>query len=229
MADTTELNESRLGTREYWDEFYALERRNFAQNPQDTGECWFDDNDAEGRMVQFLNDHEGDHGLNRAENSIIDLGTGNGHLLFTLRDEGFEGPMVGADYSAESVRFATEVARSRRDTNEIRFIEADIFSNTWNPGQFDIVLDKGTLDAIALSGIRDPSGRSIVHGYGSVIERILKPGGVFLITSCNFTQQELASILESPKLAFWESIKYPVFEFGGVSGNPICSIAFVKC
>lgn len=228
MQDTTNLNTSKLGTKQYWDDFYSLERRNFKSNPEDTGECWFNDNDAESKMIDFLSDNLGQYLVNE-KSSIIDLGTGNGHLLFELNEHGFNGNMLGVDYSEESISFAKEIARAKDCSKTITFEQADIFKEGWNPGHFDIVLDKGTLDAIALSGLKVEDGsQSIVHVYNKVIEKLLKPKGVFLITSCNFTEQELIKIIESHNLKFWKTIDYPTFEFGGVKGTTVCSVAFVK-
>lgn len=53
---------------------------------------------------------------------------------------------------------------------------------------FDICIDKGTFDAISL----DPSdavGKQKLY-VGSLC-RVLKPEGFFLITSCNWTKEEL--------------------------------------
>lgn len=53
-----DLEPSKLGTKAYWDEFYSREIRNFQENPQDTGECWFDDSGAEDRMVDYIAEEE---------------------------------------------------------------------------------------------------------------------------------------------------------------------------
>lgn len=227
MADTTRLNISKLGTKTYWDDFYALERANFNQNPDDTGECWFDDNDAERRMVDFLLDNVGEQ-LIDMKSSMIDLGTGNGHLLFELCENGFSGPMLGVDYSSESVAFAHSVSKVRQFDAFARFEAADIFQADWCPGKFDIVLDKGTLDAIALSGLQFENHKTVFDCYSEVIEKILNKNGVFLITSCNFSEDELVRLIQTKNLVKWKSIKYPSFEFGGVKGTAICSVAFFK-
>lgn len=225
MEDTTKLNKSKLGTKQYWDDFYSVERKNFLDNPEDTGECWFDDNGAEDRMVDFM--VENLTKFNNKESSVIDLGTGNGHLLFELAENDFEAQMLGVDYSVESVRFATEIAKEK--DYDVKFARADIFDSKWSPGQFDVVLDKGTLDAIALSGLTvGENNQSVVEVYSTVIEKILKSNGIFLITSCNFTQEELIKIITKGELEVWETIKYPVFEFGGIKGSTICSVAFIK-
>ncbi|QLQ80592.1 hypothetical protein HG537_0D05930 [Torulaspora globosa] len=227
MEDTRKLNASQLGTKKYWDEFYALERDNFSKNPEDTGECWFDDNGAEERMVEFLVENIGQEKIDLGT-KVIDLGTGNGHLLFELYENEFAGPMLGVDYSEESVEFAREISKSNGCDDKIKFAVADIFAPDWNPGLFDLVLDKGTLDAIALCEKTLPDGRRMVDGYSKVVEKLLDQGGIFLITSCNFTEDELISIVETNRLKVWKTIEYPVYEFGGVKGTTICSVAFIK-
>ncbi|KAL6937714.1 hypothetical protein ACO0RG_004233 [Hanseniaspora osmophila] len=233
MEDTTKLNKSKLGTKQYWDDFYNKEKENFNENPDDTGECWFNDSDAEEKMIDFLMNNLNDTTssvLINEKSTMIDLGTGNGHLLFQLWEEGFkQNKMLGVDYSEQSVLFSKdileEVYKDAKDT--IDFKHADIFNDSWNPGQFDIVLDKGTLDAIALSGLTFSNNQTVVDVYPNVIEKILKPNGCFLITSCNFTEQELIKTIEkSGHLKLWKTIKYPVFEFGGIKGSTICTCAF---
>lgn len=231
MENTKELNKSKLGTKQYWDDFYSLERSNFEKNPNDTGECWFDDNDAEYKMVEFLKEYDGEYLIDEAKSSVIDLGTGNGHLLFELFENEFGGKLTGVDYSQESINFAKDIAKSKDiPTSSLTFHQADIFQDDWNPGKFDIVLDKGTLDAIALSGLKvgPDKNKSIVDIYSNVIDKLLPTNGVFLITSCNFTENELAEIVETDSIKLWEKLNYPVFEFGGVKGSPICTLAFVK-
>lgn len=227
MEDTTRLNVSKLGTKKYWDDFYALERENFSKNPEDTGECWFDDNGAEERMVEFLVENVGELRISK-QSKMIDLGTGNGHLLFELCENDFDGPMVGVDYSEESVQFASHISKAKGYDSNTSFMAADIFDSSWRPGKFDIVLDKGTLDAIALSGKQFANDKTVIDVYSTVIDKLLETGGVFLITSCNFTEQELINIVQTDTLKVWKKINYPVYEFGGVKGTTICSVAFVK-
>ncbi|QSS64584.1 hypothetical protein I7I51_01652 [Histoplasma capsulatum] len=108
--------------------------------------------------------------------TILDLGTGNGSMLALLRDEGgfTGGQMVGVDYSSKSIELARQLRHgspgrgrggggadtSTTATSTIRFEVWDVFDKRaveeldWFPvaqGGFDIVLDKGTFDAISLS------------------------------------------------------------------------------
>ncbi|KAI0816368.1 hypothetical protein GGR55DRAFT_232562 [Xylaria sp. FL0064] len=264
MTRPAHLEPSKLGTKEYWDALYTTEIANHAHDPADTGTAWFDDSDAEVKLLEFLEDPERAHelGLDTATTSFLDLGTGNGALLFALRDAGWEGPMLGVDYSAQSVRFARRIERARRlppastsngeerdkegkegdnDSNrqddkgddggeeevDVHFVEHDIlhtpatalldarFAPSVTDG-WDVILDKGTFDAISLSaetldgdahtndGIaantnattNTTSPRRVNEAYGTRILPLVREGGIFLITSCNWTEAELKSWFE---------------------------------
>ncbi|ODV61527.1 Efm4p [Ascoidea rubescens DSM 1968] len=254
--DTINLNHSKLGTQEYWDDLYKLETKNFEENEQDIGECWFNDSDAEYKIIGFLNtcleEQEFVETINESS-TIIDLGTGNGSLLFEIRkNSDFKGKLVGFDYSQFSIDFANKIKEKNfGDDKDIEFKHLDILNNkNWYntdiPKDYDIILDKGTLDAIALSDnlyendFRDnenenenENNKKLLKGieiYPKIMEKIMKKNSILLITSCNFNFNELKLIISqsTKKLKYWKRIDYPVFEFGGVKGSTICSIAFIK-
>ncbi|TLD36916.1 Methyltransferase type 12 [Venturia nashicola] len=266
------LDPSDLGTKKYWDEAYEREIDNHAQAPDDEGTIWFSDSGAEEKMIDFLEeyadeaqlskDNSEEHGMQAT--TFLDLGTGNGHLLFALRDVGWEGHMVGVDYSAASIRLARQIGQRRLsassqirkdgasnsisdDNNEdeeaggcnlpVQFEEYDTLNPTPLPHSpqdgFDVLLDKGTFDAISLSSEIDASGRRICELYSHCILPLLKPNGIFLITSCNWTEEELRSWFEKErtgdyKFKFHDRIKYPSFTFGGHKGQSVVTLCFKK-
>ncbi|CAI6333228.1 unnamed protein product [Periconia digitata] len=248
MTPPTHLDPSSLGTREYWDSAYTTERANFSANTDDEGTIWFSDAGAEERMCGFLEDLAEEGELVKGDSSdseedsnvqaktrFLDLGTGNGHLLFSLREDGWEGELVGVDYSAQSIRLASEILASKSQDSQanISFFEFDILAPlspppTWLAEGFDVVLDKGTFDAISLSDEKDTQGRRIVEGYRESVERLVKTGGRFLITSCNWTEEELRAWLEGEESLFMyeDKVKYPSFTFGGKTGSSVCTICF---
>ncbi|KAI2624003.1 putative S-adenosylmethionine-dependent methyltransferase of the seven beta-strand family [Hypomontagnella submonticulosa] len=258
MSKPAHLEPSELGTKEYWDNLYTTEISNHAHNPSDTGTVWFEDSDAETKLIDFLSDNESELQLSRDETSFLDLGTGNGSLLFQLRDAGWNGRMLGVDYSLKSVEFAKRIAESRASENDnddedksgqpITFAEHDILrtppatllSGAQSSG-WDAILDKGTFDAISLSSETDPtSGRRIVESYRVKIAPLLREGGLFLVTSCNWTETELLGWFEGPakddegeEMEGWRfeqvgRVEYPSFSFGGVKGQTISSLCFRK-
>lgn len=190
--------------------------------------------------LPFLNDDGAKQRI-----SIIDLGTGNGHLLFQLQEDleeecevnNLEINFEGIDYSPDSVKFAKSIQK-RKELQNFKFEQADLLAKeneylSRNAEKFDILLDKGTLDAIALNNepMSDFDGKIGLEIYSSQISKIMKHNSIFLITSCNFTEDELIKIItenNTNKLKVWNKINYKTFQFGGVNGSTICSIAFVK-
>ncbi|KAI1101529.1 putative S-adenosylmethionine-dependent methyltransferase of the seven beta-strand family [Jackrogersella minutella] len=265
MSKPTHLEPSELGTKEYWDNLYTTEITNHAHNPSDTGTVWFDDSDAEAKLVDFLSDSDLD--LSLSTTSFLDLGTGNGSLLFGLRDAGWRGRMLGVDYSRKSVEFARRISQSRtsppssisdpdspRSSEEaeaevdVEFLEHDILHASPDPlltppqsDGWDVVLDKGTFDAISLSSETSPTtGRRVAESYKTKITPLVREGGLFLVTSCNWTEVELQGWFEGvakeegdEKTEQWRfeqvgRVEYPSFSFGGIKGQTISSLCFRK-
>jgi len=223
------LQPSQLGTKEYWDKAYTTELRNFESNPDDEGTIWFSDSAAEEKILAYLTETL----CLPPSTRFLDLGTGNGHLLFLLRADGeFEGEMVGVDYSEQSVQLARRVAEEKGVGDDVRFEKWDIMREApgaWLGEQgFDVVLDKGTFDAISLSEEVDEQGRRIFEGYRERVERLVKAGGMVLITSCNWTEAELRTWFEGGELEYHGKIHYPSFTFAGQKGQTISSVCFQK-
>ncbi|KAI8936647.1 hypothetical protein NX059_007046 [Plenodomus lindquistii] len=239
MTAPTHLDPSELGTKSYWDAAYTLERNNFTSNPCDEGTIWFSDAGAEERMLAFLEALADDGQLQKEKTSqegdasrFLDLGTGNGHLLFALREDGWEGQMVGVDYSTHSVALAETIRDAKDDRHaDVAFYTWDVLSQTpgtWLETGFDMVLDKGTFDAICLSQDTDEQGRRICEGYRSKVERLVKSQGRFLITSCNWTEEELKGWFNTGGFTFEGKVRYPSFMFGGKTGSSVVTLCFRK-
>lgn len=198
--------------------------------------AFLEDLAEEGELVKGDEDEEEN---NANATRFLDLGTGNGHLLFSLREDGWNGALVGVDYSAQSIRLASEILASKPPAFRaaISFHEVDILAPIsasappeWlGDDGFDVVLDKGTFDAISLSDETDASGRRIVEGYRESVERVVKSGGRFLITSCNWTEEELRAWVveaEGSQFVLEGKVKYPSFTFGGKTGSSVCTLCF---
>ncbi|EXJ80342.1 hypothetical protein A1O1_08486 [Capronia coronata CBS 617.96] len=142
---------------------------------------------------------------------------------------------------------------------DITFQVLDLINDTpteqaWWPIEsdgFDLVLDKGTFDAISLSSAtvsvgpgpsNDSDGalsvreRRVCELYPAKVLSMVKPGGFLLVTSCNWTEEEVISWFTSATLPrteesggrfeVYDTIKYPVYEFGGQKGQGVASVCF---
>lgn len=162
------------------------------------------------------------------------------------------GRMMGVDYSERSIEFAKRIAKDkwekeaeeeREQANEIEFITWDIMKEDPSPKVlngnqakgWDIVLDKGTFDAISLSEETDANGKRIFEGYKEKVLALVRMGGVAVVTSCNWTEEELIEwfvgkgIEEGERFEVLRKIEYRSFSFGGVKGQTVCSVCFRKC
>lgn len=231
-----------------WDNLYTTELSNNTHNPEDKGTVWFDDSDAEAKILSYLASTD----LPRDTTSFLDLGCGNGSLLFALREGGDEdedeeddedetkdrwtGPMLGVDYSPQSIALANQIRSTKPSSSTstpISFLEFDMLSSPPSTiltgaqsSGFDVILDKGTFDAISLSSELDSQGRRLNEGYKESMMRLMKTGGLFVITSCNWTEKELRDWFEGGGLVWEGRVEYRSFQFGGVKGQTITTLCF---
>lgn len=190
------------------------------------------------KLLDSLEEEGHLHREGEEASSFLDIGTGNGHMLFTLReDEGdgpWEGNMVGVDYSPASVELARKIGAQREIEPPVRFDEWDLLGSdpgSWLDGGFDVVLDKGTFDAISLMP-QEEGGEHSCEIYRRKVEPLVKVGGFLLLTSCNWTKSELFSWF-TPEggdnaLEYFGEARYPSFTFGGQTGQSIVTVAFSR-
>lgn len=255
------------------------QQRDQQQQQQEDGDDEDEEEEEEARLARA-----------QAQIAFLDLGTGNGDMLFGLRDAGWTGPMLGVDYSERSVEFARRIGAERlrrqqqqqeqeekevtttsistegkEDKEEeenviltppppVEFAIHDLLSDdndtpsspplVARPAGWDVVLDKGTFDAISLSaGVDARTGRRVAESYRDRVLPLVRPGGLFLVTSCNWTEDELAcwfvplrdndndAAAANGQAARFEQVgrvEYPSFSFGGVKGSTISTLCFRK-
>lgn len=137
---------------------------------------------------------------------ILEVGSGNGALLFALLEAGYQPDQIcGVDYSEDAVTLAKNIAKARaqdaQDSDDERsdseeedkaiaserinfrvcdFLKEVAPSLDGQSGGWDLVLDKGTFDAMALAE-KDEAGRSPADAYPKRVDSAVKQGGFFLI------------------------------------------------
>lgn len=146
--------------------------------------------------------------------------------------------MVGVDYSASSIELARQISASQclQSRSLLRFETWDLLNDppfpSWLQNGFDIVLDKGTFDAISLMpappGLEHPC-----HVYRSKVLPLLMPRGFLMITSCNWTKPELLNWFDPEEdggcgFEFFDEASYPTFMFGGQKGQSVVTVVFRK-
>ena len=217
---------------------YATDLTTHVSTPSHTGQIWFADVNASQKTLKYLTAPA--LSLSREETSFLDLGTGNGEMLFLLREEGkFASRLVGVDYSEASIDLCRQLATQKGyplgpsfdGSRSLEFAIWDIMRTPprqeWVEG-FDVVLDKGTFDAVSLSGEVDEQGKRLCEGYRERVEKLVKKGGYVLVTSCNWTEEELGEWFTGGGLEVFGRVEYPIFKFGGQIGQSVCSICFKK-
>lgn len=141
---------------------------------------------------------------------------------------------MGVDYSAQSVELARRVAAQEESGAE--FAVWDLLAGDYETvlngeesSGWDVVTDKGTFDAICLASPGE-DGRRICEDYRPRVQKLVKKGGLFIITSCNWTEDELRAwfVGEGEEGGFAEEgrIEYRSFSFGGQKGQTISTLCF---
>lgn len=251
----------KLTLRKSWDNLYETEISNHAADPSDLGTIWFDDSAAEDKLLAFLHSPSlaldishtsfldigtgNGHFLvrlrepyNEDDGDGDDGDDGEERLGEGTRRSGFMGRMLGTDYSQKSIELARRIAAARDVRPGIEFLRHDIMASPAtailtppNGAGYDVVLDKGTFDAISLSEERLPAssgGRRLCEGYKERVLPLVREGGVFLVTSCNWTEAELRGWFEGGEFVFETGLKYRSFRFGGREGQSISSVCLRK-
>ncbi|KAJ3082865.1 Methyltransferase-like protein 10 [Rhizoclosmatium hyalinum] len=227
---------SKLGTKKHWDECYEREITNF-EEIGDIGEIWFGE-DSVVKMMDWCEEHQPDLDV-----KTIDLGCGNGHILFEMSELGYTN-LHGVDYSPASITLAEKIHQTSYPDASITWAPLDFmpFSATSPPPPeynhtFQLAVDKGTFDAISLAnGVVESDDGTPVNvferakvacKYAEAVAAMLVEDGMLLITSCNWTEAELKEGFKE-YFTFHSRKKYPTFTFGGVEGQTVVTVAFKR-
>ncbi|XP_036402888.1 EEF1A lysine methyltransferase 2 isoform X1 [Megalops cyprinoides] len=210
-----DVTPSKLGTKEYWDVAYQRELETF-KDIGDVGEIWFGE-ESMGRVIKCLEKENVP-----ADAAILDIGTGNGVLLVELARCGFTN-LTGIDYSAAAVELARNVLEQEGVSN-VKVEVVDFLSPAVDLTGFDLCIDKGTFDAISLNP-EDAAGAK-AH-YLNALKGALREGGLFIITSCNWTKDQLLHMF-SQGFEFLRELPTPSFQFGGRTGNSVTALVLKR-
>lgn len=211
-----ELSGSELGTKEYWEQAYEREIKNY-HNHGDVGEIWFDE-DSQIRIINWIIKQD-----IKDDTRIIDLGCGNGMLLIELAREGYTN-LLGVDYSPKAVELAQSIATDQDLKIDYKVADLMNVESCKDLGECRLVHDKGTYDAISLCPDNPKKKRML---YIESVRAIMEETSLFIITSCNWTEEELINSFQG-NFAKICSIPTPSFKFGGKVGSVVTSMVFKK-
>nr|XP_034194025.1 EEF1A lysine methyltransferase 2 [Osmia lignaria] len=219
MADQNieELGPSDLGTLDYWERIYSEELDNFKDHG-DTGEIWFGRNNSL-KVVRWI----GTQMTLCKDDKIIDIGCGNGMTLVELAKVGFKN-LMGADYSQKAINLAKEIMKENNLLIDLRVCDILNLTNSELPIDFKLVHDKGTYDAISLHP-EDPATKR--QKYIENVYKILQPAGYLVLTSCNWTKEEIGKHFEN-YFDILNVLPTDTFLFGGQRGNTITQLVLQK-
>jgi SAM-dependent methyltransferase len=212
--------QSPLGTLQHWDSAYLQEIEQLHNNPSELGDIWFGKN-LQKKIVNYIDDNFSDKKIN-----ILDIGCGNGVLLYKLSKKNFEN-LFGIDYSIQSINLAKEIITIKEKKHNkkfnINFFQEDINNKSNNINiKFDIIHDKGSLDAFLMN-----KNNSIENYYKYLFSYSIKNKTIFIITSCNNTKEELLNKFSLEKgFKLLNEIKSKTFSFGGHEGNDHVTLIF---
>lgn len=201
-----------------WERIYSEELDNFREYG-DIGEIWFGKSNTL-KVIRWINT---ELKLNKND-KIIDIGCGNGMTLIELAKQGFE-KLMGIDYSQKAVDLAREVSKEN-NVSHIELKVCDILnSQDLNlPTDFKLIHDKGTYDAISLNP-EDPASKR--QKYIENVYKILLPFGYLVLTSCNWTKEEIQKHFQD-YFDILHVLPADTFIFAGQSGNTVTQLVLQK-
>lgn len=225
-----ERYESKLGNKDYWDNFYSEEIDQFNNNTALIGEVWFG-KQVQKKIIEYINKTISDKNIN-----ILDIGSGNGAFLFKLLKFNFTN-LHGMDYSENSVQLAQKIIlhklqEGETQYNHVQFYQEDLKNpqkhSANEADKYELIHDKGTFDAYMLN-----KSNSNVQ-YCNYIYYNLKNNGKFIITSCNHLKADLIRLfiddnnLSKDKFQFslTGEIPHKSFSFGGQTGQTVTTVIF---
>ena len=109
------------------------------------------------------------------ENKIMHVGCGNAPLSEDMYNDGYY-DMVNIDISETCIDYMKGL---NRDKPMMKWLTMDAMATTFKNEQFDVIIDKSTLDAFLCSDFSEY--RAAV--YLNEMQRVLKTGGIYLMIS----------------------------------------------
>lgn len=215
----------------YWDEHYEQELKNYLEDG-DEGEIWFG-KALNRKIVDWVLRRTSSPETKQQAIQVIDVGCGNAFLLCTLIEKSEETRVeaLGIDYSTNSISLSTKIVKDRSLQQQIQLRECDFLDHAQvssiSEKRFDYIIDKGTYDAICLLH-NEPQDKlsKARETYLRSVGMLAKTGSIFILASCNHTEEELRLLFSSSEefsrhSKVIDKIETPSIKFGGKSGSQV--------
>lgn len=221
----------------YWDEHYEEELKNFHELG-DEGEVWFGLRLTKQIVDWLICRVESDGDTNSQHLGLLDIGCGNALLLCKFAEQSQvrncflvskDFLLAGIDYSQASIELAKGVVQRRNLSDQIQLAQDNILEPTSDKlrKKYAYLVDKGTLDAICLlAGESNDELAKVKMRYMEAIYSVSKKGTIFIIASCNHTEEELMNLFKIEcsnrcKTELIDRIETPTIMFGGRQGSQV--------
>lgn len=184
--------QSSFGRRDYWNQFY--------KNQSDSHFSWYAGwEDLQPFIQEFVS----------VSHKVLLPGVGNDAMLADMYDAGYT-QLTAMDYSSEGIARCREMLgdscqRLSSPTDQegsqegVILIVADArdLGNVFEPYSFDAIIEKGTLDAIFLSGGSNKTlSQQNLNLAISELGRCIKPGGIWISVAA-VVDQQIQSLFDS--------------------------------
>lgn len=137
--------------------------------------------------------------MRKGDETILDLGCGNGELARELAKRGHRGSYLGVDFSLPMLR----EARSYPEGFSARFLEADL---TQLPAIRDKVSAAGKWSMImAFAVLHHIPSHELRFGFLRVVRELIKGDGLFILSNWQFLNSERLKARIQP----WEAVAIP--------------------
>ncbi|CAO2822471.1 unnamed protein product [Amaranthus hypochondriacus] len=156
--------------KENWDKFFTL------RGTEDSFEWYAEWPQLKPSLIPLMSSSSSPSSSSSSASEPLQIlvpGCGNSRLSEHLYDAGFH-DITNVDFS--KVVISDMLRRNVRDRPRMRWRVMDITSMLFDDGTFDVVLDKGGLDAL----MEPEFGTELGDKYLSEVKRVLKLGGKFI-------------------------------------------------
>jgi len=132
--------------------------------------------------------------------TLLDIGCGYGRLAYSINSNlpSFKGRYYGVDILEKHINWCKEIFE--KDLRNYKFNNIDVkndrynSSNSKHANDFQFDYDDETLDFVSLFSVFTHMHGNEMENYFSEIKRMLKPGGICVVTVFIYDEQRLETI-----------------------------------